>query len=67
MQKNKNPIWDYKYNHDIYIVKDITKKVLTLSVYGKYSPEDYEDLYREFGFNFKQKVAIPPAPKKGLS
>jgi len=46
-------VWDYKYNHDIYIVKDVTKKVLTVSIYGKYSPEDYEDLYREFGFHMK--------------
>lgn len=49
MAKNKNPIWDYKYNHDLYIVKDIMNKVLTISIYGKYSPEDFEDMYWELG------------------
>ena len=24
-------------------------KVLTISIYGKYSPEDFEDMYRELG------------------
>ncbi len=44
----KNPVWEYKYTHPIYIVQDICKKVLTVSVYGKYSPEDYAEIYKEF-------------------
>lgn len=48
VEKNKNPVWDYKLTHDLYIVEDLMKKTLAISVYGKYSPEDYRDLYNEF-------------------
>ena len=44
----KNPIWNYRYIHDVYIVPDIMKKALTISVYGKYSAEDMQEIYNRF-------------------
>ena len=53
--KNKNPVWEYRHYHDIYISNDlidhIKESALVLSVYGKLSPEDIEELYEEFALN----------------
>lgn len=53
--KNKNPVWEYRHYHDIYVSNDlidhIKNSALVMSVYGKLSPEDIEDLYEEFALN----------------
>jgi hypothetical protein len=54
-KKNKNPKWEYRYLHNIYISNEIIKQVkdspLLMSVYGKLSPEDIENLYEEFALD----------------
>lgn len=50
--KNKNPKWEYRYLHNVYVSQDFVDKIkespLLMSVYGKLSPEDIENLYEEF-------------------
>lgn len=55
IEKNKNPVWDYKLTHDLYYSgEELMKKTLTISVYGKYSPEDFKDLYDEYTMHAKR-------------
>ena len=52
IRNNKNPKWEYRYLHNIHVDHDIVEKIkdtpLLMSVYGKLSPEDIENLYEEF-------------------
>ena len=51
-KKNKNPKWEHRYLHNVYVDQNFIDKIkespLLLSVYGKLSPEDIENLYEEF-------------------
>jgi len=53
--KNKNPNWEYRHYHDIYVsnelIDHIKESALVMSVYGKLSPDDIEELYEEFALN----------------
>jgi hypothetical protein len=54
-KKNKNPQWEYRHLHDIMVshelVEHIKESALVMSVYGKLSPEEIENLYEEFALD----------------
>jgi len=54
-KKNKNPVWEYRHHHHVYVSNDfidrINETALVMSVYGKLSPDEIENLYEEFALN----------------
>jgi hypothetical protein len=54
-QKNKNPKWEYRRNHIVYVsdelINHIKDSVLVMSVYGKLSPEDIENMFEEYALD----------------
>lgn len=54
-KKNKNPVWEYRQLHNVYVSSDFIERIkdfpLVMSVYGKLSAEDIEDLYEEYALD----------------
>lgn len=54
-KKNKNPLWEYRHHHHVYVSNDFINRInetaLVMSVYGKLSPDEIENLYEEFALN----------------
>lgn len=54
-QKNKNPVWEYRKVHRVYVsnglINEIKDSALVMSVYGKLSPEEIENMYEEYALD----------------